>query len=82
MQVVAEFAARVAIVASEDKMNEVPEPVEPVIFQPNDQSTNDANEHLRKTESIVQNSILQVCSVLSQHQSLIKLTLSIPLLTH
>lgn len=62
MQVVAEFAARVAIVASEDKMNEVSEPNnEPVIFQqPNDQPTPDANEHVRKTESIVQNSILQV----------------------
>lgn len=58
MQVVAEFAARVAIVASEDKMSELPEP-EPVIFQQNAQPAVDG-EHVQKMENVVQNSKLQV----------------------
>lgn len=62
MMVVADFAARVAIVASEDKMNEVPE-AEPIIFQQNAQSALDG-EHIPKTETVVQNSKLQVIIIL------------------
>lgn len=59
MLVVAEFAARVAIVASEGKL-ETSE-VEPVMFQQNATPTIDG-DHLQKMENVVQNSKLQVRS--------------------
>lgn len=60
MMVVAEFAARVAIVASEGKLD-TPE-VEPVMYQQNATPPMDG-DHLQKMENVVQNSKLQVCQL-------------------
>lgn len=58
MQVVADFAARVAIVASEGKL-ETNQEVEPMFQQQNAQAAI-SDEDLQKMESVVQNSKLQV----------------------
>lgn len=60
MQVVAEFAARVAIVASEGKIESSSESEQSLFQQQNAQTQNIDDDHLQKMESVVQNSKLQV----------------------